>query len=411
MKPGTVIAERYEIVRPIGRGGQGCVVLAADRATGDRVALKLLDRGRVLSELRTARAISHPNVVRVHDVGAHDAGYFLTMEYVDGESLRERLDRRGLLPSGEALRLFRSILDGVRAAHDRGVVHRDLKPSNILIDADGEARVLDFGVAAFVGTAGSAPYGTLDYVSPAQRAGGAPSPHDDVHALGAMLFEMLTGRTPRAAGTSDARAIDPGLPAWIARLAERGLDGSIGIDAVIDKIDRRNATTTEPPTLPLARERGPRVVGTLVAASLTLLAVASWIGYEPQGLFADGEVRVVVRSPQTAGDDRDSLELATWLGEAVRLRLHERRDVRILALADNADPTSYRTEHLIEGRVARFDDGWSVVWSVLRLPDRESVLRERHAIGNARDWQAIDAAGEAFVATYVALLESEKTRR
>src|SRR5438309_1105069 len=154
--PGTMLAERYRIVGLLGKGGMGEVYRADDLKLSQPVALKflpdhLLSDGAALArfhrEVRVARQVSHKNVCRVYDIGEIDGRHFLSMEYIKGEELSSRLRRSGRLPQDKAIQMARQICAGLAAAHDIGVLHRDLKPSNIMIDADGNARILDFGLA------------------------------------------------------------------------------------------------------------------------------------------------------------------------------------------------------------------------------------------------------------------------
>lgn len=203
--PGTLLSERYRIVSPIGRGGMGLVYRAEDLRLGQTVALKFLpkelagDQTRLnllYAEVRNARLISHPNICRVYDIGEHDGRPFLSMEYVDGEDLASLLKRIGRLPAQKALEISHELCAGLAAAHDKGVIHRDLKPANIMIDGNGQARIMDFGLAVSHRDAdeqkGAA--GTLSYMAPEQLAGRGSSVRSDVYSLGLVLYELFTGR-------------------------------------------------------------------------------------------------------------------------------------------------------------------------------------------------------------------------
>src|SRR5258706_4309537 len=157
--PGEILADRYRIVGLLGKGGMGEVYRADDLKLGQPVALKflpdhLLSDGAALArfhrEVRVARQVSHKNVCRVYDIGEIDGRHFLSMEFIKGEELASLLRRIGRLPQDKAIQLARQICAGLAAAHDAGVLHRDLKPANIMIDGEGNARVLDFGLAGLV---------------------------------------------------------------------------------------------------------------------------------------------------------------------------------------------------------------------------------------------------------------------
>src|SRR6185295_16073414 len=155
--PGTLLGDRYRIVGLLGRGGMGEVYRADDLHLGQPVALKFLPAKverdpaqleRFISEVRTARQISHPNLCRVYDLGEFEGSRFLSMEYIDGDDLRVLLRRIGRLPEDKGLQIARQLCAGLAAMHDRGVLHRDLKPANVMIDGDGRVRLTDFGLAA-----------------------------------------------------------------------------------------------------------------------------------------------------------------------------------------------------------------------------------------------------------------------
>jgi hypothetical protein len=202
LSPGQLFASRYAIVTPVGHGGMGSVYRADDLRLHQTVALKLLrppcggagDAERLAHEVRLAREVSHPNVCRVYDIGSDGGIDYLTMEFVDGETLASRMRRPGGVTAAEAVDIARQICAGLAAAHERGVLHRDIKPSNVMIDASGRVRILDFGLAVTADAAvdgGRA--GTPAYMAPEQVHGGAPSARSDIYALGLVLYELFTG--------------------------------------------------------------------------------------------------------------------------------------------------------------------------------------------------------------------------
>jgi serine/threonine protein kinase len=211
MRIGEVLADRFVVERPLGSGGMGAVFLATDRRTGERVALKVIDATdesaveRFRREARLLAGLSHPGIVRYVDHGDTAEGApYLAMEWLDGESLGQRLSRGGF-GYDESIRVFRSLCEAVSFAHARGIVHRDIKPSNLfLVRAAGSDRVkvLDFGIAraSFSTrrlTLSGTMLGTIGYMAPEQvmRAQDVDA-RADVFALGCVLFECLTGRSP-----------------------------------------------------------------------------------------------------------------------------------------------------------------------------------------------------------------------
>src|SRR3954470_16058262 len=208
--PGTLLAGRFRIVAPLGRGGMGEVYRADDLKLGQTVALKLLpdalahDAGRLAqfhNEVRVARTIAHRNVCRTYDIGDADGRPFLTMEYVDGEDLASLLRRIGRFPQDKAVEVARQICAGVAAAHERGVLHRDLKPANIMIDGEGHVRITDFGLASVGGAVDDIRSGTPAYMAPEQLAGREVTQRSDIYSLGLILYELFTGKRVFEAGT------------------------------------------------------------------------------------------------------------------------------------------------------------------------------------------------------------------
>ncbi len=208
--PGAIIAGRYRLVALLGRGGMGEVYRADDLTLDQPVALKFLPESvaadathlaQFHNELRTARQVSHRNVVRLYDLGESDGRRFLTMEYVDGEDLASLLRRIGRFPQERALTIARQLCAGVAAAHQRGVIHRDLKPHNVMIDGEGDVRITDFGIATAAADAGAGLAGTPQYMAPEQLTGSAASVKTDLYALGLCLFEIFTGRRAHEAKT------------------------------------------------------------------------------------------------------------------------------------------------------------------------------------------------------------------
>jgi len=209
--PGTRFGDRYRIVELLGRGATGEVYRADDLHLGLPVALKFLPPhladnpdaiSRVRNEVRVARQVTHPNVCRVFDIGEVDGHSFISMEYVDGEDLRSVLRRLGRPSREKALEIARQLCAGLAAAHEIGVLHRDLKSANVMIDGRGRARIADFGLASFAHELPDRAFaGTPAYMAPELFAGAPPSTRTDIYALGAVLYELFTGRAAFAAET------------------------------------------------------------------------------------------------------------------------------------------------------------------------------------------------------------------
>src|SRR5881296_3388687 len=215
----TSLRDRYEIEREIGAGGMATVYLARDLRHDRPVALKLLNPElgavlgveRFLSEIRVTANLQHPNLLPLFDSGAANGLLFYVMPFVEGESLRARLDREKQLPVDEAIRVATAVASALDYAHSHGVIHRDLKPENILLQA-GQPVVADFGIALAVSNAGGAritqtglSLGTPQYMSPEQATGDRViDGRTDIYSLGAVLYEMLAGDPPHTGSTAQA---------------------------------------------------------------------------------------------------------------------------------------------------------------------------------------------------------------
>ncbi len=240
--PGGTLSGRYRIERVIGRGGMGEVYAAVDSELGDRVAIKTVVQDKVdeqsferlRRELRLTRRLTHPNICRVFDIGrdvTEDGSVlFFTMELLAGETIHERIRRKGRMAEAEALEVLRQVGAALEAAHGAGVVHRDLKPANVmLVGGEGQAQravVMDFGIArSMEGGGGADPYATMTgnligtpaYMAPEQLEGKPATPATDMYALGLILYETLTGRKAFPSGNTLAAALErlrvaPGRP-------------------------------------------------------------------------------------------------------------------------------------------------------------------------------------------------------
>jgi serine/threonine-protein kinase len=206
----TALGDRYEVERLVGEGGMATVYLARDLRHGRQVAIKTLraelaasiGADRFLREIRVASSLQHPNILALYDSGEADGFLYYVMPYVEGESLRKRLDREQQLPLHDAVRIVREAAEGLAYAHERGVVHRDIKPENILLQ-NGHAMVADFGIARAVDAAGEKltqtgmAVGTPHYMSPEQSLGADHADgRSDIYSLGCVLYELLAGQPP-----------------------------------------------------------------------------------------------------------------------------------------------------------------------------------------------------------------------
>ena len=313
----TALADRYTIERQIGEGGMARVFLARDLRHNRKVALKVLrpDLGAVVgadrfqAEIEVTANLQHPNLLPLFDSGIAGDLLFYVMPYVEGESLRARLEREKQLPVDEAVRIATAVAGALDYAHRRGVIHRDLKPENILLQ-DGQPLVADFGIALAISNAGGAritqtgiSLGTPQYMSPEQATGDrAIDGRTDVYALGAVTYEMLTGEPPHLGSTAQAviarvlterprsvRATRASVPEHVDAAVDKALE-KLPADRWATARDFAEALTGMRPTvrasstLPSGRaesrsrrgERTRELVGWMLAASFA--GVAAWLG-------------------------------------------------------------------------------------------------------------------------------------
>jgi serine/threonine-protein kinase len=257
---GSLFADRYEVLGSVGKGGMGVVYRARDRQLDEVVALKvvrsevlkedptLLDRFK--QEIKLARRITHRNVLRTHDFGETAGTPYISMEYLEGVTLKDLLRSKGALPLGVGLRIAKQVCQGLEAAHQQGVVHRDIKPQNILIlPESGDLKIMDFGIARVsemeAGSSGLTTAGTVmgtpDYIPPEQAQGNPADFRSDIYSLGVVLYEIFTGRIPFSGDTVMAvvlghiqkpppppRSLNPRLPAELEAIILRCLEKQPG---------------------------------------------------------------------------------------------------------------------------------------------------------------------------------------
>ena len=241
---GNVFADRFEIIEELGRGGMGNVYRVVDTKIDEEVALKVIkseiasDKNtieRFRNELKFARRIAHKNVCKMYDLGEEKGTHYITMEYVPGKNLQSMIRMSGQLSMGTAVNISKQICEGLVEAHRLGVVHRDLKPGNIMIDRNGNARIMDFGIARSLKakslTRAGVMIGTSKYISPEQVEGKEADRRSDIYSLGIILYEMVAGRLPFDGDTPlsiavkhktetppDPAKFNPQIPAELSRV-------------------------------------------------------------------------------------------------------------------------------------------------------------------------------------------------
>jgi Tol biopolymer transport system component len=320
----------YEIVVPLGAGGMGEVYRAVDTRLGREVAVKVLPAGlakdadrlrRFEQEARTIAALSHPNILGIHDIGTHDGAPFLVSELLEGQTLREKLEA-GPLPVRRAIEYALGIAQGLAAAHEKAIVHRDLKPENVFSTRDGRVKILDFGLAKLVkpeeghetvvtlaspATLPGMVLGTVGYMSPEQVRGESSDARSDIFSFGAVLFEMLTGKRAFKRDTA-AETMTAVLREEPPELNDTGWQGPLGLQRILTRclekgVERRFQSASDlafaieslggtSSTRSVAQPKTSRAWLPWTAAALALLAlgaglwlVGRWSAAKPQPRF------------------------------------------------------------------------------------------------------------------------------
>jgi len=462
----------YEIVAPIGAGGMGEVYRARDTRLGRDVAIKVLPPEfaddperlrRFEQEARAVAALSHPNILAIHDVGTHEGAPFIVTELLEGESLRDRLKAGGLTVR-KAVETGVQIAQGLAAAHEKGIVHRDLKPGNVFVTRDGQVKILDFGLARLAqpeipsdphattlpgepATESGAVLGTMGYTSPEQLRGERADARSDIFAFGCVLYEMLAGKSPflKATGaetvtaimsedpaplSGTGRAIAPALQEIVSRcLEKRPADR---FSSAHDLALALRAVSGGPDTATAAPVRAPsgkrRVVG-LIVAGAALLAVVSVlvIKLRPAGPKAGaGAVKKIVVLPfENLGSPEDAY-FAAGMTEEITSRL---ANVQGLGVISRTSAVEYNrkgktvkqigsdlgVDYVLEGSV-RWDRGAGresrvrITPQLIRVADDTHVWADRYdrVIADVFAMQS-EVAENAVKAMGVTLLPYEKT--
>ena len=318
LTPGSTFAGRYQVIEELGKGGMGRVYKAMDLEINERVALKVIKPDiaedkrtieRFQNEIKFARKISHKNVCRMYHLSKERDTHYIVMEYVQGETLKSMIRMTRQLSTWTAVNIARQVCEGLAEAHRLGVIHRDLKPQNVMIDQEGSARIMDFGIARSLRTKGATVpgvmIGTPEYMSPEQVEGQETDQRSDIYALGVILYEMLTGRLPFEGETPlsvalkhksdmplDPRKINSQIPEALSQVILRCLEkkkekryqSAEELLGVLSEIEKTLPTTET--RIPKAKHTTPREITVTLSTKRVILPALLIIAAAALGIVA-----------------------------------------------------------------------------------------------------------------------------
>jgi len=385
----SAFTDRYTIEREIGRGGMATVYLAQDQKHDRQVALKVLHPElaitlgpeRFLREIKVAARLSHPRIVSLHDSGKAGDYLYYVMPYIEGESLRQRLDREGKLPVDEAVEIARHVASALTYAHATGVVHRDIKPENVMLH-QGEAVVTDFGIAKAVTSAGSeksltqtgSSVGTPAYMSPEQAAGTAElDGRSDVYSLACMLYEMLAGQLPFPAPSMQAmlvrhvmdpvpsvRDVRPEVPEGIDRAVAQAMakDPAARFASSTDFSQALHVGATPPEIASVGR-------GGVSAKSVAVLPFVDMSPQRDQEYFCEGIAEELINALMRV----EALHVASRTSSFAFKGKNE--DIREIS-------RKLKVEHILEGSVRKAGNRLRITAQLLKAADGYQLWSERY---------------------------------
>jgi len=411
----------YEILAPLGAGGMGEVYRAFDRRLGREVAIKVLPADLLLDanrlnrfeqEARAASALNHPNILTVHDIGVHEGRPYLVTELLDGSTLRALLGGDPL-PIDRAAEYARQLASGLAAAHDRGIIHRDVKPENIFVTEDGRVKILDFGLAKVLPSGLEEPegetlpvahtlpgtiVGTIGYMSPEQVEGRRVDQRTDLFSLGAVLFEMVTGKRAFAGNSwaavaavihedpPRASSLRPGVPVALVELIHDCLvkDPARRTQSAREVLSRLEGGTIAPP-------RRAAAVGTWVvgAVAFVIVLIAGLAILQRAG--GGGIHSVAVLPFSTNGNATEAAYLASGLTDGLIAQLAQIGALKVASRASGAAAGGWAksvremakdlgVDAVVRGSLRRDRDSVRVAVSLLRAADGAAVWRKDYIV-------------------------------
>jgi tetratricopeptide (TPR) repeat protein/predicted Ser/Thr protein kinase len=339
---GSLFAGRYEVQALIGEGGMGKVYTARDRELDKVIALKTIrsDGGgdpdavaRFKQELLLARKVSHRNVVRIFDLGESEGVKFFTMEFIEGQSLKALIRKRGRVPAGETVAICREVLAALQEAHAQGIIHRDLKPQNIMVDKAGMAHLMDFGIARSVDatgmTATGTTLGTPDYMSPEQVRGEKAGEPSDIFSFGVILYEMLTGDVPYHADSPISKIVmrltvkprapheqSPDIPKYLEAVVQKCMEVDLAlryknVREILADLDRGQVDRSLTMRVQRALSKSRGTIAAMAGAGVLVAGLVYWaVSRAPAGAKVPEVVRTLAIVPLTNAAGSADLE---WL--------------------------------------------------------------------------------------------------
>jgi tetratricopeptide (TPR) repeat protein len=358
---GTILGNRYRILAAIDMGGMGMVYKAVDLELSVPVALKVI-RGeysgnekileRFKREITIARKVTHKNVARIFDIGEADGIRYISMEFIEGDDLARVVERDGALPPNKVVGILRQCCIAMSEAHSQGIVHRDLKPHNVMIDPQGDVKIMDFGIAMSQETRGltktGAILGTAEYMSPEQAEGRDLDHRADIYSLGITIYEALTGTVPFSGQTQwevirkqmqdrprPPRRLRAETPAWLETVILKCLEKDPAhryqsVDEILRDIDRQKATRTLMAYMPQKRN----MATVLVAGILVIVAATAAYMFRPKGLNPGpgGRLAVAVLPFDNQASREDLAWLQTGLAENLSTDLAQSKYLRVITM-------------------------------------------------------------------------------